>query len=55
MVDKTKLQDVINSLIGAKDDQARTIFHDYMTDKTKEFIKNHHDTKNSDLDTDHNK
>lgn len=49
-MDKKKLEDLINSLIDNNEDQARTVFHDYLGTKTKEFIRDQ-TVKNNDSDT----
>lgn len=40
MADTKKLEDVINAVLDGNDEHAATAFHDYLGDKTREFIRN---------------
>ncbi len=39
MADKKKLDDMLNSIIDKKDEQAQVFFHDYLEDKMRDVLK----------------
>jgi hypothetical protein len=52
MADKEKLNDMLDSLIDKKDEEAQIHFHNYLEDKMKEVLRPEVDDEESNKDKD---